>query len=157
MPRVSSTRSNTARTVRTTKATKPAAKKTAARKTPAHKSKPVLQVKPVKYTFTKSTLAQELAERANAELGDEIMSAKYAKAFLKALEDLFLGTVHPRGAGTFAIPGILKVVTKKIKARKGGQKKVNALTGKEYITKDKPATVRVRVRAGSKLKQAALL
>lgn len=152
MPRVSSTRSNISCTARTAKATKPAAKKTV-----THKPKPVMQVKPVKYTFTKASLAQELAERVNADLGEEVMNAKYAKSFLKSLEDLFLGAVHPRGAGTFTLPGILKVVTKKIKARKGGQKKINALTGKEYITKDKPATVRVRVRAGSKLKQAALV
>lgn len=154
MPRIASTKT-AAKTTRTVAARKTPAKKTVAKKTAAKKpvvrrtKKPALQVTPVKYTFTKATLAQELAERTETD-------TKVAKLYLQALEDLILGTVHPKGAGQFTIPGVLKVVTRKTKPVKGGVKKTNPLTGLEYVTKAKPASVKVRVRPGTKLKQAAV-
>jgi len=40
-----------------------------------------------------------------------------------------------------------KMVAKTTPAKRGGEKKINPLTGKEYITKSKPASRKVRVRA----------
>lgn len=151
MPRIAATTAT-----RATRTAKPVARvskvkapaKRAAKKTVVRRAKPELQVKPINYTFSKAVLINELAEMAGTDKAT-------AKAVMQALEDLFLGTVHPKGAGTFSIPGILKVVTRKTKPQKGGVKKTNPLTGLEYVTKAKAATVRVRIRPGTKMKQVA--
>lgn len=105
-------------------------------------------VRPVKETLTKSALVKLLAEQNE-------VSNKVAAGVLKSLEDLMLGSVHPRGAGEFTLPGIFKVTLRKVPARKAGTLIRNPATGEMMKAAAKPASVRVKVRALSKMKNAA--
>jgi hypothetical protein len=66
-----------------------------------------------------------------------------------------LGSVHPRGHGEFTLPGLLKVSLRKVPARKAGTLVRNPATGEMIPAAAKPASVRVKIRALSKLKSAA--
>ena len=132
----------------------PAAKKAAkapAAKAPATKAAAKVDptvVKPVQATFTKSSLAAHVAEKAGVE-------PKAAKAVLAALEATILGAVNKKGAKEFTLPGLLKVGVQQIPAKKKRWGK-DPFTGQEREFAAKPATVRIKVRAMKKLKDAAL-
>ena len=79
-----------------------------------------------------------------------------AKGVFATLENVLLGSVHPRGAGEFTLPGLLKVTLRKVPARKAGTLIRNPATGEMIAGAAKPASVRVKIRALSKLKTAAL-
>lgn len=66
-------------------------------------------VRPVKESLTKSALINHLAEQN--ELPRKTAAAVYA-----TLEEVFLGSVHPRGVGEFTLPGLLKVSLRKVPA-----------------------------------------
>ncbi|WP_321893893.1 HU family DNA-binding protein [Paraburkholderia tropica] len=135
-----------------TKTAKPAAKK-AAIKTTAKKSAPAKNaaaptaLKPLKETFTKASLATHVAAQAGVE-------PKQAKAILAALEDTILGSVHKKGAGEFTLSGLLKIGVQQVPAKKKRFGK-DPFTGEERWFDAKPATVRLKVRALKKLKDAA--
>ncbi|WOJ91752.1 HU family DNA-binding protein (plasmid) [Methylocapsa polymorpha] len=113
-------------------------------------SKPeAVGVPPVKDTLTKSALINLLAEKND-------IPRKTAAAVYATLEGVFLGSVHPRGVGEFALPGLLKVSLRKVPARKAGTLVRNPATGEMIKGAAKPASVRVTIRALSKLKAAAL-
>jgi nucleoid DNA-binding protein len=125
----------------TTKTTKLTAKKKA--------NAPVAaSIRPVKETLTKSALIAHIAEQN--ELPRKTAAAVYA-----TLENLFLGSVHPRGVGEFTLPGLLKVSLRKVPARKAGTLVRNPANGEMMKAAAKPASIRVKVRALSKLKTAA--
>jgi nucleoid DNA-binding protein len=105
-------------------------------------------VRPVKETMTKSALINLLAEQND-------IPRKTAAAVYATLEGVFLGSVHPRGVGEFALPGLLKVSLRKVPARKAGTLVRNPATGEMVKATAKPASVRVKIRALSKLKTAA--
>ncbi|MGB4100758.1 MAG: HU family DNA-binding protein [Alphaproteobacteria bacterium] len=105
-------------------------------------------VRPVKEKLTKSALVGLIAER------NEI-SRKAAQGVLATLEDVLQGSVHPRGIGEFTLPGLLKVTLRKVPARKAGTMIRNPATGEMMPAAAKPASVRVKIRALSKLKAAA--
>ena len=88
-------------------------------------------VRPIKVTLTKSALVGLIAE------SNEI-SRKQAAGVLSTIEGVFLGSVHPKGSGEFTLPGLLKVTLRKVPAPA------------------KPASVRVKIRALSKLKKTAV-
>jgi len=124
----------------------PAVKKAvAAKKAPA--AKKVAGHAPVKDTFTKVTLATHLAEVAQIE-------AKSVKVVLAALESVILGAVHKKGAGEFTLPGLLKLSVQSVAAKKKRFGK-DPFTGTDRWFDAKPATVRIKVRALKKLKDAA--
>ena len=75
---------------------------------------------------------------------------------LATLEGIMLGSVHPNGSGEFVLPGMLKVTLRKIPARKAGTLIRNPATGEMMKAAAKPASVRVKIRALSKLKNAAI-
>ena len=127
-------------------AAKAPAKKAAAVKAPA-KADPSI-VKPIKDTFTKSSLAAHIATQAGVE-------PKAAKAVLAALESTILGAINKKGAKEFTLPGLFKVGVQQIPAKKKRIGK-DPFTGQEREFAAKPATVRVKVRAMKKLKDAAL-
>ncbi|MGO4329491.1 HU family DNA-binding protein [Cupriavidus sp. 2TAF22] len=132
---------------------KPAAKKAAApAKTvaaPAKKAAAAAPVaKPLKDTFNKSSLLAHLV--AQTEL-----DAKTVKTVLAHLETTILSAVHKKGAGEFTLPGLLKVVATQVPATKKRFGK-NPFTGEDQWFAAKPATVKVKVRAMKKLKDAAL-
>jgi nucleoid DNA-binding protein len=121
-------------------AAKAPAKKTAKADTPT--------VKPVKQAMTKSALINLIAE-------ENELPRKTAVGVYKTLESAFLGSVHPRGLGEFTLPGLLKVSLRKVPARKAGTLVRNPATGEMVPASAKPASVRVKIRALSKLKTAA--
>ena len=113
----------------------------------ASKAAPV-PVKPVKQALTKSALVNLIAE-------ENEIPRKTAAGVYTSLENLFLGSVHPRGVGEFVLPGLLKVNLRKVPARRAGALVRNPSTGEMVKAAAKPASVRVKIRALSKLKTAA--
>ena len=106
-------------------------------------------VRPVKEVLTKSALVNLIAEQNG-------IPRDTAKGVIATLESVFLGSVHPRGAGEFTLPGLLKVTLRKVPARKAGTMIRNPATGEMVPGAAKPASVRVKIRALSKLKTAAV-
>ena len=111
-------------------------------------AKAVGVVKPIKTAFNKSTLATHLAEQSGVE-------PKAAKAVLAALESTMLASLHKKGLGEFTLPGLLKVSASSVPAKKKRFGK-DPFTGEERWFNPKPATVKVKVRALKKVKDAAL-
>jgi nucleoid DNA-binding protein len=105
-------------------------------------------IKPVKDTLTKSALVTHIAEQNE-------LTRKQAAAVLGTIESVILGSVHPKGAGEFTFPGLMKVTLRKVPARKAGTLIRNPATGEMIKAAAKPASVRVKIRALSKLKTAA--
>jgi len=105
-------------------------------------------VRPVKETMTKSALVSAIAEAND-------VSRKAASGMLDTLINVMMGSVHPRGVGEFTLPGVLKVTLRKVPARKAGTLIRNPATGEMMKAAAKPASVRVKVRALSKLKKTA--
>jgi nucleoid DNA-binding protein len=102
----------------------------------------------VKDVLTKSALINLIAEQND-------ITRDTAKGVFATLENVLLGSVHPRGAGEFTLPGLLKVTLRKVPARKAGTLIRNPATGEMMAGAAKPASVRVKIRALSKLKTAA--
>jgi nucleoid DNA-binding protein len=107
-------------------------------------------LRPVKETLTKSALINLIAEQND-------IPRKTAVGVFATLERVLLGSVHPRGVGEFTLPGLLKVTLRKVPARKAGTLIRNPATGEMVKSAAKPASMRVKVRALSKLKAAASL
>jgi hypothetical protein len=115
----------------------------------ASSSKPgAAAVRPVKEALSKSALINLISEQND-------ISRAAAKGAPATLEGALLGSVHPRGVGEFTMPGLFKVSLRKVPARKAGTMIRNPATGEMMPGKAKPASVRVKVRALSKLKTAA--
>ena len=105
-------------------------------------------IRPIKETFTKSALINRIAEEND-------IPRKTAVGVYATLENVFLGSVHPRGVGEFTLPGLLKATLRKVPARKAGTLVRNPATGEMVKAAAKPASVRVKIRPLSKLKSAA--
>jgi nucleoid DNA-binding protein len=105
-------------------------------------------VRPVREILTKSALINLLTEQND-------IPRKTAAAVYATLEGVFLGSVHPRGVGQFTLPGLLKVSLRKVPARRAGTLVRNPATGEMVKGAAKPASVRVKIRALSKLRTAA--
>ena len=138
----------------------PAQAKTAARKTakapakaPAKTAakavgaKSTAGMKPIKESFNKSGLVTHLAETSGVE-------PKGVKAVMAALEDTMLASINKKGAGTFVLPGLLKVTAVAVPATKA-RKGINPFTKEPTVFKAKPASVKLKVRPLKKLKDAA--
>lgn len=106
-------------------------------------------IRPVKETYSKSALVNAIAEQND-------IPRKVAVGVLETLENIMLGSVHPKGVGEFTLPGLLKVTLRKVPARKAGTLIRNPATGEMMKAAAKPASVRVKIRALSKMKAAAL-
>ncbi|CAJ0792305.1 hypothetical protein LMG19083_02273 [Ralstonia psammae] len=129
--------------------TKTAAKTAAKKASPAKKPAATTPtIKPLKDTFTKASLVSHLAEQAAVD-------AKAVKAVLLHLENTIVASLHKKGAGEFTLPGLFKVTSVKVPATKRRFGK-NPFTGVDQWFEAKPATVRVKVRALKKVKDAAV-
>lgn len=131
-------------------AAKPAAKKAAVK--PAAKAAPKAAAvapvaKPLKETFNKSSLVTHLVAQTQLE-------AKTVKTVLAHLENTIVSALHKKGAGEFTLPGLLKVMAIQVPATKKRFGK-NPFTGQDQWFAAKPASVKVKVRALKKLKDAA--
>lgn len=118
---------------------KPAAKKPAA--------KPAAAPKPIKDALSKSGLVAWLAEAS-------AVTAKDVRAVLSALEVAAGKSVSKKGPGSFTLPGLLKITAVKVPA-KPKRKGINPFTKQEQWFAAKPASVKVKVRALKRLKDAA--
>lgn len=123
-------------------------KKTATKSKAKSAAKPAA-IQPVKQALTKSGLVTLLAEQNE-------LTRKQAAAVLATLESTMLGSVHPKGTGTFILPGLMKVTLRKVPARKAGTMIRNPATGEMMKAAAKPASVRVKIRPLKKLKEAAV-
>ncbi len=138
------------------KAVKRTAAKPAAKRKPAAKkaAKPVAATKtvkrstlPVKKAFTKSQIAAELS-------GVVGISKKQVNDVFAELSHLISRHVKQGGAGSFNIPGLLKIATVRKKATKA-RKGVNPFTKEPCVFKAKPARTVIKVRALKGLKDMA--
>ena len=126
-----------------TKTKKVVTKKTAAAKSAA---KPGL-LKPIKEALSKSGLVAHLSEASG-------VLAKDVRALLAALEGAVTASVHKKGAGSFTLPGLLKISIVNVPAKPKRQG-INPFTKQEQWFAAKPATTKVKVRPLKKLKDAA--
>ena len=120
----------------------------AKKKTTTAKAAPAV-LKPVKETLTKSALLNHIAETNG-------LTRKQAGEIFASIENVILGSIHPKGVGEFTFPGLMKVTLRKVPARKAGTLIRNPATGEMVKAAAKPASVRVKIRPLSKLKNAAI-
>jgi len=126
------------------KAKKAVAKKAAPKKAAA---KSTGAPKPIKEALSKSGLVAHIAEATG-------VIAKDVRAVMAALESAVHGSVSKKGAGTFTLPGLLKITSVSVPA-KPKRKGINPFTKEEQWFAAKPASVKVKVRPLKKLKDAA--
>ncbi|MDP3859086.1 MAG: HU family DNA-binding protein [Stagnimonas sp.] len=125
-----------------------ATKKAPAKKAAAKKVAPVKTVaaKTIKTTLNKTGLLAHVAEQSGVEL-------KSVRLVLAALESAIGSSMSKKGAGSFVLPGLLKITSVKIPA-KPKRKGLNPFTKQEQWFAAKPASVKIRVRPLKKLKDA---
>jgi len=128
---------------RTHMAKKKAASKKAAPKAAAKPAAP----KPIKEALSKSGLVAHIADATS-------IAAKDVRAVLSALEGAVHASVSKKGAGSFTLPGLLKISAVNVPA-KPKRKGINPFTKEEQWFAAKPASVKVKVRPLKKLKDAA--
>jgi nucleoid DNA-binding protein len=103
--------------------------------------------KPIKEALSKSGLVAHLADSSG-------VAARDVRAVLAALENAVAGSINRKGAGSFTLPGLLKVTAVAMPA-KPKRKGINPFTKEEQWFAAKPASVKVKVRPLKKLKDAA--
>lgn len=123
--------------------TKKAAKKKAAPKAAAKPAAP----KPIKEALSKSGLVAHIAEASG-------VAARDVRAVLASLETAVASSVNKKGAGSFTLPGLLKITAVNVPA-KPKRKGINPFTKEEQWFAAKPASVKVKIRPLKKLKDAA--
>lgn len=114
-------------------------------KKPAAGKKPAS--KPITEALGKSGLVAHLAEHSG-------VASKDVRAVLAALEQAAANSIHKKGAGVFTLPGLLKITAVNVPA-KPKRKGIDPFTKEERWFAAKPASVKVKVRALKKLKDAA--
>ena len=117
-------------------AAKPAAKKAA---TPAQKAGPVSE------RFTKTQIVTELADSTQ-------LSKKQVQSVLDGLSTLIERHIKKKACGQFVLPGLMKIQAVEKPAKKA-REGINPFTGQKTMFKAKPASVAVKVRPLSKLKE----
>ena len=110
-------------------------------------------IKPIGDILTK---VQTYDAIVDALAGDEkiAVTRKQVARVIGAYNDVIMGQLVPGGAGKAKLIDLGIAVTRKIKAKKGGQKVMSF--GEERITKDKPATVRLKIRPTIKVRRAVI-
>ncbi|MBC7989347.1 MAG: HU family DNA-binding protein [Luteimonas sp.] len=126
------------------KAKKAVAKKAAPKKAAA---KSTGAPKPIKEALSKSGLVAHIAESTG-------VAAKDVRSVMSALEGAVHGSISKKGAGSFTLPGLLKITSVSVPA-KPKRKGINPFTKEEQWFAAKPASVKVKVRPLKKLKDAA--
>jgi nucleoid DNA-binding protein len=130
------------------KTAKKAVAKKAPAKAPAKKAAKPAAPKIIKETLTKSGLVAHIAEAS-------AVAPKDVKAVMTALEGAITGSLAKKGAGSFVLPGLLKIKTVSVPA-KPKRKGINPFTKEEQWFAAKPATTKIKVASLKKLKDAAV-
>lgn len=126
----------------------PKTKKVATKKAaPAKVAAKPAALKPIKEALSKSGLVAHLAEASG-------VAARDVRAVMAALEGAVASSVHKKGAGSFTLPGLLKISAVSVPA-KPKRKGINPFTKEEQWFAAKPASTKVKVRPLKKLKDAA--
>lgn len=125
------------------KKAKKAAKKSAPKKAAAKPAAP----KPIKEALSKSGLVAHIANATG-------VATKDVRSVMGALEGAVHGSVSKKGAGSFTLPGLLKITSVSVPA-KPKRRGINPFTKEEQWFAAKPATTKVKVRPLKKLKDAA--
>lgn len=123
-------------------------KKKGEKKSKSKKEAP--ETRPIKTKMTRTALIDHLVD-------ETAVDKKSVKKIFFALEEVMKGSlIYKKGLGEFTWPGLFKIATKFKPKQKGGKKMPNRFKPGEFvITKDKPASVRVKIRPMKKLKDAA--
>ena len=121
-------------------------KATSKKAAPKAAAKPAAQ-KPIKEALSKSGLVAHIADNSGVAPRD-------VRAVLSSLEGAMAASVSKKGAGTFVLPGLLKVSAVNVPA-KPKRKGINPFTKEEQWFAAKPASVKLKVRPLKKLKDAA--
>jgi nucleoid DNA-binding protein len=131
------------------KSAKKAAPKKAAPKKATKKAAPKKAAAPkvIKDVMSKSGLTAHLSASSG-------VAPKDVKAVMAALEGAMHASVSKKGAGSFVLPGLLKITAVSV-AAKPKRKGINPFTGLETTFAAKPASRKLKVRAMKKLKDAA--
>ena len=116
-----------------------------AKKAPAKKA--AAKPKAITGPMTKSGLVAHLAESTG-------LANRDIRSVLDALESAVAGSVSKKGAGTFTLPGMLKITAVKVPA-KPKRKGINPFTKEEQWFAAKPASTKLKIRPLKKLKDAA--
>ena len=128
-------------------------KKKVAKKAPARTAAKAVKKAPAKKAPSKKPIVEPLNKtQLLNEIADSTeLSKKQVQSVFDELSDIIERHVKKRAAGTFTLPGLMKLtVVRKpaTKARKG----INPFTGEETTFKAKPARNVVKVRPLKKLK-----
>lgn len=115
---------------------------------PAKKTAAGGPLKPIKDAMGKTQLVTHLAEHSGVE-------PRAVKAVMASLEATMLASVHKKGLGAFTLPGLMKVTVVNVPAKKK-RRGIDPFTKVEREFAAKPATVKIKVRALKKVKDAAL-
>ena len=105
-------------------------------------------LKPLKEALSKSTLIAHLSSHSGVE-------PRGVKAVLASLEATMAAALHKNGVRIFTLPGVLKATAVAVPA-KPKRKGKDPFTGEERMFAAKPASVKVKIRALKKLKNAAI-
>jgi nucleoid DNA-binding protein len=105
------------------------------------------KAKTAKKALTKSAFVAHLAEKTE-------LSKKQVDVVLDTIVDTIKDQLGAKGPGKFVFPGLARMTLIRVKAKKGGEKKINPLNGKEYETKPKPAYNKVNIRPIKAIKTA---
>lgn len=94
-------------------------------------------------SYSKSDLINDVMKKTKT---DRKTTKNVVETALESLQNGLKknGRVSISGFGTFS--------TRKTKAQKGGQKKINPFTGEEYTTKAKPSQTKVKFRPAQAFK-----
>jgi nucleoid DNA-binding protein len=104
-------------------------------------------IKPIKEPLSKSGLVAHIADNTG-------LASRDVRSVLGALEGAVAGSVSKKGAGTFTLPGLLKITAVNVPA-KPKRKGINPFTKEEQWFAAKPASIKLKVRPLKKLKDAA--
>jgi nucleoid DNA-binding protein len=95
---------------------------------------------------TKTEILSNIAETTG-------LAKKDVAAVFDALSDEIQKALGSRGAGAFAIPGLLKIEKKKVPARPAEKNWLNPFTKEVQERPAKPASVKIKVRPLKNLKE----
>src|SRR4051794_5633379 len=98
-----------------------------------------------KKAMTKSQFVAHIADKTG-------ITKKQVDAVLDEIINVIEAQVSTKGPGKFVFPNLCRITVTRKPAVKGGEKKINRLTGDEYTTKDKPAYNQVKLRPVKALK-----
>lgn len=104
------------------------------------------KIKAIKEPMTKTAILNHIAEETE-------LTKKQVAAVFDSMNDLVHGHIKKRSAGSFTLPGLLKIVTLKVPARRAKKNVPNPFRpGETMDVAARPAFTRVKIRALKKLK-----